>query len=375
MTQLRVRYLSMDGLTEGVGVSQVLSYVERLSQRDIHVTLHSFEQTEPKPELRARLRAAGVAWHPHRFGRDGARGGAVRVARAAVWARTGDVVHARSDLAAAAAVVAKSPRWVWDVRSLWADQRIDLGMLRVGSVEERVLRRLEAAAACKSSAIITLTEAVLPVLDLRHGAVSPRATVITTCVDTARFRLAPFPPAEPLLLLLAGTLNRYYDVPAMAALVRELQRRRPARLTVLTPRATPWDHLLADLQPSRSSATPGEMPAAVAASHVGLSICREDVGLSLTAAMPTKLGEFLATGRPVVVNARLGDAAVLVTAHRAGVVVGSGREAVNRAADELEALVADADTPNRCRQLAVSHFDLDRAVDRLADVYRRATQS
>jgi glycosyltransferase involved in cell wall biosynthesis len=364
----------MDGLTEGVGASQVLAYAERIAQRNVAITLHTFESASPSSELVRRVRDAGIDWHPHAFGRPGAVGGLQRIARCAAWARTGDVVHARSDLAAAAALVARTPRWVWDIRSLWADQRIALGMLQEGSREERVLRRIETSAARRSTAVITLTSAVLPVLDARHGLMSTKASVIPTCVDTTRFQPTALPPEEPLMLLLAGTLNRYYDVPAMAALVRELRRRRRTTLTVLTPRETPWDALLTDLDAVRETARPADMPAAVGSSHVGLSVCREDAGISLTAAMPTKIAEFLASGRPVVVNEHLGDAGALLREHRAGVVLGTGADGVRRAADELERLVSDAETPTRCRQLAEAHFDLDHAVDQLVEVYRRVAE-
>lgn len=380
MSGLRVRYLSFDGLMEGVGRSQVLAYVERAAARGVEVELHSFERRPVTPLVRARTDAAGVRWHPHPFGAEGARGGAARVARAALWARTDDVVHARSDLAAGAAVLGRSRSWIWDVRSLWADQRLALGALQAGSPEERVLRRVERSAARGSSAVITLTQAVLPVLDLRHGGlVSRKSHVIATCVDTVRFASTPSPSAEPMQLLLAGTLNRYYDVPLMVELVRELQRRRPARLRVLAPEATPWDDLFDVVRADRDRASPEDMPEAIACSHVGLSVCRDDAGISLTAAMPTKIGEFLASGRPVVVNEKLGDAARLVREHAAGVVLRSGQESVRKAADQLEALLADPHTPRRCRSLAEMHFDLDKAADALVKIYadvaagRRAT--
>ena len=59
----------------------------------------------------------------------------------------------------------------------------------------------------------------------------------------------------------------------------------------------------------RVSATRDEMAKLVSSCHVGLSVCRDDAGPSLQAAMPTKIGEFLASGRPVVVNPGPGDAA------------------------------------------------------------------
>ena len=90
----------------------------------------------------------------------------------------------------------------------------------------------------------------------------------------------------------------------------------------------------------------------------------------MQAAMPTKIGEFLASGRPVVVNPGLVDAAGLVERSDCGVVYGrSPSTGVTEAVDRLELLLTDPDLPGRCRSLAEAHFDLDRGVDRLLAVY------
>jgi hypothetical protein len=101
-----------------------------------------------------------------------------------------------------------------------------------------------------------------------------------------------------------------------------------------------------------------------------LSVCRDDAGASLLAAMPTKIGEFLASGRPVIVNPGLVDAAGLLERHECGVVFGSaGHLRVGEVVDQLERLLADPATPERCRSLAEVHFNLDRGVDSLVGVY------
>lgn len=372
-----VTYLTTDSLSEGVGASQVLAYVEGLANRGLDVRLHSFEKIRPTDAQRRRLREQGVHWTPHDFGAAGARGGLSRVGVGALAIRGAELVHARSDLPAASALLARSACWVWDVRSLWADQRIALGVLKEGGPEHRVLQRIEKAAARRSTAVTTLAAAVLPVLTDRHGpALAGKASVIPTCVDLDRFELAPMPSGPAVRLLLAGTLNAYYDVDAMLALVAVGRRRRRAVLKVLSPTATQWDEAFAGAAALRGAAMPAEMPARLADSHVGLSVCRADAGVSLTAAMPTKVAEFLAVGRPVVVNPGLGDADHLIEEAQAGVVLRDlSSQGLELAWDRIEELVADPETPSRCRALAAEHFDLERGLDRLLETYARAAQS
>ena len=364
----RVTYLTMDPLGSSVGSSQVLAYVLRLADRGVGIDLHSFEH-EQNGELRGVLEASGVRWSAHRFGARGARGGLGRVARLAHHIRGASLVHARSDMAAAAVMASSVDRWLWDVRSFWADQKVATGVFADGSPQARVFRRVERAAARRSDRVITLTASAIGELDVRYGGVvGPKASVITTCVDRDRFVRSLPPPAEPLRVLLAGTLNRYYDVPSMCRLVEALRRRSEVEFIVASPEGTDWETELALAGAVRLSASTAEMPDLVASCHVGLSVCREDAGVSLLAAMPTKIGEFLAVGRPVVVNRGLVDASHLVVGARAGVDMTPDMD-MGALADQVLNLVADPGTADRAAALAEDHFDLNDAVDELVQIY------
>ena len=82
-------------------------------------------------------------------------------------------------------------------------------------------------------------------------------------------------------------------------------------------------------------------------------------------------GEFLASGRPVVVNPGLVDAAGLVEANGCGVVFGSsGPCNIVEAVDRIESCLNDPKMPERCRGLAETHFNLDTGVKDLVRTYR-----
>jgi len=359
----------MDPVTSTVGQSQVLNYIDRLAEVGVSIDLVTFEHYFDS-ELQRRLADIGVSWCPLAYGRLGAIGGFWRVLRGALAIRRAELVHARSDMAAAAVIVAGVKNWVWDVRSLWVDQKIATGSVRAGSLQERVLRWVERRAAQRSTAVVALTQSAISELDSRHGGVvAPKARVITTCTDLDRFSVSTMSKG-PVRVLLAGTVNRYYDVPVMLALVDELRHRCQVEFLVVSPAATSWEEELVSQEVTRISATPDEMTELLESCHLGLSICRDDAGVSLLAAMPTKIGEFLASGRPVVVNPGLVDAASLINANNCGVVFGSsGPCSVKDAADRIEACLNDPDTPMRCRSLAETNFDLDAGVKELINTY------
>jgi hypothetical protein len=84
----------------------------------------------------------------------------------------------------------------------------------------------------------------------------------------------------------------------------------------------------------------------------GVSICKLNAGPSLTAAMPTKIGEFLVCGRPIVVNNGLGDMDQFIEEFNVGVTLDGNPSNLKGSANELIELLTDPDTPYRCRAVA-----------------------
>ena len=374
MTPTDLSYVSMDPLSEGVASSQVIPYVEALGQRGLHVELHSFERSPDAHGLRDRLRAAGVSWHPHPWGRFGPAGGVSRLARSVRHLSGARLVHARGDLAAAAASATRDRPWIWDLRAFFREQRIEQGALRAGGVEDHLLRRLERRLARRADGIVVLASSALPVLARRHGdEVRSRCKVITTCVDLDRFQPSAA-PATTTRLGLVGTMNRLYDVPAMIDLCHRVRALRDIDLVAAVPRPSPWDAQIDEAATSRESRPPAAMPSFLASVHAGLSMLRCDLGESTTAAMPTKLAELLASGRPVVVSAGVGDMDDVVRRYGCGVVVkDDSAAALNAAALTLHELLDDPQLVDRCRAAAESHFDLRRGVDALVALYERVS--
>lgn len=372
MTFPTLTYLSVDSMAEGVGQSQVLAYVERLAASGMDVILHSFEKEAPDEAVARRLRAAGVRWRPHRFRRGGSVAGLGRVGQGALCVVGAELVHARSDLAAASAILARCDTWIWDMRSFWREQRIALGLLSPTSPQARLMRDLEARSARASSGIVTLSQAAVDELARRHGEEIRRKTrVVTTCVDLDRFTTSDLPSGRRLRFLLAGTVNTLYDVPTMVRLVDRVRARRPADLTVLTPGPTAWEPLFRSVGATMASSAAAAMPDHVREHDVGLSLLRPECGVSSRAATPTKIGEFLASGRPVVVSGGLGDMDDLLPRHDCGVVVTDRSESgLEKAVDEVERLVNDDGTPARCRALAQDHFSLEKGVAALLALYQ-----
>src|SRR3954451_24326025 len=160
-------------MLEPLGQSQVLSYLERLSGR-YEIGLISFdkkadwEEAGPREALGRRIEAAGIGWTPLRYHKapsapatayDIAVGSLVGI-REARRRRTA-IVHARSYVAGLMALAAKratGARFLFDMRGLWADERVDAGLWPAGGRLYRLAKRIERRLLEAADHVVTLTQ-------------------------------------------------------------------------------------------------------------------------------------------------------------------------------------------------------------------------
>ena len=364
-----VTYLSADSIQEGVGSSQITPLVLGLAEEGLKVQLMCLEKKALSTELKSVFQEAGVALMVKDFGSFGPVGGLGRIFRLSSSLKGSRMIHGRSDLATAAGILGQRDKPIlWDVRSLWADQRLAIGNQGWNSFTAEGARLLENYCASNASAMTTLTAAVVPILEARHRILPKVQEVIPTCVQTDKFYLSPMPQL-PLTCLMSGTFNTFYD----------LERTRQVILAIreFTDLKVLW------ARPSESSTTSlglgeevingtrhEEMPDLVARSHFGIAICKQDDDKTLSAAVPTKIGEFLAAGRPMLISKGIGDLEQMLGSVRAGIILGHNDD-LDGVAEELMDLIFDKDTPARCRELSMREFNMTSAVRKYISVYKK----
>ena len=84
-------------------------------------------------------------------------------------------------------------------------------------------RALENIVANKSTAMSTLTAAVVPILEQRHKKIPFIREVIPTCVQPSRFLASPM-PAGQITCLLSGTFNNKYDINRTKEVLDEIRK-------------------------------------------------------------------------------------------------------------------------------------------------------
>jgi glycosyltransferase involved in cell wall biosynthesis len=179
-------------------------------------------------------------------------------------------------------------------------------------------------------------------------------------------------------MVYSGSLDGWYLTEQMADFFAAfLKQNRDAHLLWLT---TGSHDRVRELMRARDVAPENYSVQAVASRDVPSYLAAADVGLafikrcvSKIASSPTKNGEYLACGLPLVINAGVGDSDLLIAEWRAGVLIEDFSEKdYLRAAGEIETMVVDSDVRKNARIVAEKVFNLETiAGERYASLYHK----
>jgi glycosyltransferase involved in cell wall biosynthesis len=392
-----VLYITHNGLTEPLGRRQVLPYLVGLGARGWRFSVVSFEKSrqatpEACDDVRSALRAVNARWMPLAYHQRPPVLATLFDAAVSLWVASASglrprLIHARSTLPAALASVLSrryGAPWIFDLRGLLAQEYVDAGhwmadgtLARVTAVAERRLLR-------GADGVVCLTRRLAAELRSAGDLGSDTPLEVVPCMtDLREFRPDPEARREvraalglssAKLLVYSGSLGSWYRIDEMLAFYAVARQEMPdLRLLVLTPqpgaaraaadRAGVSDALVLELPPR-------QVPRHLAAADAG--ICFLGDLPSKRASSPTKYGEYLAAGLPVVTNSWTGDAAELSGATPWILLDRFDEAEYRRAAARLAGLLARPEEAcAAARGLAAQAFGLDVAIDRYERLYRR----
>lgn len=397
--RVRSLYISYDGALDPLGQSQVIPYLTGLAQRGFQWTLLSFEKPshfsdrERRGKVERKLERVGIRWRPLMYHKrpillstlyDMARG--VVVASRLVREGRFEVVHARSYVAATIAWALKrlyGIPFIFDMRGFFPEERVEGGLWPQGGVLYRAAKLVEGRLLAEADQIVSLSEAGREVLKRwaqRASFELPPLHVVPTCVDCDRFvpSLEPEEGSQGMNLLYLGSLGTWYMVDEMLAFFRAFRHLRPeARFTFLTPSPPEPVYKAAsalglDGSVIQVQEVPYEaVPKSIQGAHASVFFIKPVS--SKRASCPTKMGESLACGIPVVTNPGIGDTEALVRRERVGVIVADWtEESYAQGAQELQALLGEGSAlRQRCREVALRYFSLEVGLERYEALYTR----
>ena len=389
-------YITYWSLLDPLCQSQTLPYLLALAREGYRIGLITFEQSrwrlsdEEQRSKQQELREQGIEWRPLRYHKwppvfstlyDVGVGGL----RAAAFAKRFDAafVHGRASVSTGVAALASKlagTRLFVDADGPLSQEYVDAGVWKEGSFGHRITAWGERKA-------IELADVVAVLTKHRRNEVSSwlgdRPIHILPCaVDLEQFRPKPESRARlrrelglrGTVFVYAGKAGGWYDTEGMVAFMEAAREVfDPLTLLVLT-REDPvrFSELCAKAEvPLVTHAVPSaRMPDYLSASDVGL--CFRHRFPSQLSCSPIKSAEYLACGLPVVSTTGCGDYDELIEAESVGTVVRSDDAvAYVKAAQDIERMLADGSTGERCRATARRFLGLDEVVvPRYAEIYR-----
>lgn len=345
---MRSLYVCYYPLSEPLVQTQVVAYLEGLAQNGHSMHLLSFE-TEPlsaaqKRRIRADLRARGITWHHLKYHKRPSLPATIYDVMCGVWKgwriirrHRIDVIHARAHVPATMGLILKKLTGVglvFDIRGLMAQEYIDIGNWAPDSLPVRLTQKMQDVCIENADGIIVLTERAKTLLfgpdSIYNGTPPAPLQVIPCCADLAQIEAQEFERArireelglaDKTVMIYVGKFGGWYlqaemvdffvrareQMPNLHFLVlsqseRELMTREFARVGL-----GETDFTLMQVEPARVAAH-------LWASDFSLSFVRALP--SKVASSPTKIGEYLAAGLPLVCNTGVGDMDSIVEQHQ-----------------------------------------------------------
>jgi glycosyltransferase involved in cell wall biosynthesis len=296
----------------------------------------------------------GIHWHPQHYAKGKGLSNTLkqvrRLNKVADYLHNKhqfDITHCRSYISALAGMRMKSKfgtKFVFDMRGFWADERVDGGLWDLKNFLYRQIykyfKRKERAFLKEADYVISLTEnGKNEMLSWPTTDPSIRIKVIPCCTNLALFNPAAI--SEELkedcrknvgiskgefVLGYIGSIGTWYMLPEMMDYFREMRiENADARFLFVTGEAPERIKEIAEqkgVDPNAISVISvlhHEVPHYISLMNASIFFIKPSY--SKKASSPTKQGEIMAMGVPLICNSNVGDTDLIVSRYKAGPVI------------------------------------------------------
>lgn len=247
----KVVYLSLTGMTEPLGESQVMQYVCELAKKH-SLYLISFEKPtcpEKYHEIATVLQTAQIKWYYYKYSNKfGVFSTAWQIISALLKLQTLikkeniNLIHARSFVPGVISFIIKKKyavKFLFDIRGFAIDEKITEGRLATNSLLTKFLRKLEDYIYRSADHVVTLTHISKPIIERKYSIATNKISVIPTCANENLFKVLTVAEKkahrqamgyseEDIILLHNGSLNNWIDFDAEMKLFKELTSNEPS---------------------------------------------------------------------------------------------------------------------------------------------------
>lgn len=382
---LRSLYICYYPLSEPLVQTQVIAYLNGLAKCGHVIHLLTFESETLSPgaqrKWRRRLKQQGIIWHHLRYHKrptlpataydvvSGVLAGIKIMRRYRLQA-----VHARSHVPATMGLILKKLtgcKLIFDIRGLLAEEYVDAGNWQQDGLPFRITKATEKRCIGNSDGIVVLTERVKH--QLFGDNISQLVQVIPCCADLTQIADQATHRAamrtelnliDKTVVVYVGKFGGWYMQREMVDFFAVAREVIPNLHFLVLSQS---EHRLIIEEFMRCGISSDEYSLLqTEPSAIGSYLAAADFALSFieacpskAASSPTKNGEYLAAGLPIVCNTGIGDVDTIITENHVGVLVKEFTPSSYRtAAQQVIALNEDNETSQRCRQAAYDNASL-----------------
>jgi len=374
---------------EPLGESQVLKYLLKISSK-YNIYLISFEKSsdiqnaQKFKDFKKICSANHIKWKPLKYSKFIKYISSIKnifnlffQSFIILITRNINIVHIRSYMPGIAVLPLKKLfkfSLVFDMRGLWADEKVDRLGWKKNQLKYKFFKFLETKLLKQSQSIISLTNGLKDYL-IAQGYDESKITTIRTCVDLEMFYpINNYNKDTSIDLGYLGSTDTAYDILPVLELFEQILRiRQNIKLKIFTKSDPKVIYKLA-------------RKIGIDSKFLNIRFCnREDLNVainelnailfylkpsfSLLASMPTKIGESLGCNVPVVCNTFNEDIKQLMNKNNVGQLI----EFNNTNKETLRVLdfIDSYKNQSACRDLAKNEFNLDQGAQKISDIYFR----
>lgn len=330
-------------MTDPLGRSQVIPYLEGLSRKNCEIHIISFEKKlaflKNKSTVKEILDNSNIIWHPIPYTTKPPIISTLFDIKKMISKSVElhkkhnfDIVHARSYISALAALKLKKKfnlKFIFDMRGFWADERVDGNIWNIKNFIFKSIynffKSKEIQFFQNADYIISLTNKAIPEIEKIAKTEKLNIKVIPCCVDLEHFNFSNTKEeivaktkielninSNDYVLSYLGSIGTWYLLDEMLDFFIELKKtKKTSKFLFITKENEENIKKLAKQKNiSRKdiivkSAERNQVPTFLSISDLNIFFIKPC--FSKQASSPTKLGEVLGMGIPVITNSDIGD--------------------------------------------------------------------
>lgn len=410
MNNKQILYISYDGMTDPLGQSQVLPYIVGLSKFGYVFTLISCEKPDRYHNNRSIIEKIctdhQIDWSPLMYHKSPPILSTLwdvnqiqKLAYRLQEQKSYAMVHCRGYISALIGLGLKrryGAKFLFDMRGLWADEKVDAGAWRLENpiykFVYKFFKKKEREFFLNADYSVSLTEKGKKEIlswDYMQGQMD-NIEVIPCCADMELFDCNKLEQQKiqdlksklrisdtDLVISYLGSIGTWYMLEEMLDFFGVLKSRwteakflfvtfdEHDRIRIESQKRGLWNNII--IHPAARS----EVPSVLSLSTWSIFFIRPTY--SKLSSSPTKQAEIMAMGIPIICNEGIGDTDKIIEQYEAGILVrGLETNGYNSALDHLKIENYNA---QKIREGAVEYFSLEKGVNLYQSIYKKLSIS